>query len=588
MDDLADYDSSDNADELCEDIAQPVTLNADIGGIGVYASYWIQSGLALLGTFLVLLLGWGSHNVYDPIMIGRRGTNAKKPAKLTSVSFKDRRLAHLTVALTDFQKAQCFFMLAINVAALVNKVNGGLTPVSLQQLHDNYSLLASVAVSGYLPITTTLLALHMVHMMSSYLLALSGCTVALSIATVAAIGNFNPSLGDLESIQAQASKGATYSQCGGFDLTVYCLRYQNDDLGNTYVWGILAYCLIVLFYMLAYHLNAFRHPSTNRIRPWVLCMASCMSILRVLQFTLTILVLSFELFFELSVERIIEHPNSLEPSIEDSLQRSFKLSFEVPLRRSFALSFFPVWDIILASLTLIYLAFVLLCRLRYFERIKSAILISIKCSCELLALMTWLVDFVFVMRPISAFIWVTFVISTAQLLRKAYVEDTKIRKWILKYRHFAYRDETLPTISSGNRGIGTRIREASTRIMKASITLTALLSMLVDKMEKRAASHDRPRKFRRFLVICLYWMIFSGCIISFVFFFRSLASFHAQVDTHTWSFGQIVAITVWAPPLCEYLHLELRGMTRGFQHRLLPPYKIMAAANPPAAAQPAP
>ncbi|CAF9934798.1 MAG: hypothetical protein ALECFALPRED_006095 [Alectoria fallacina] len=524
----------DQADYLCEYIAQSSPLNSDIGGIGVYASYWIQSGLALLGTFLVLLWGLGTRYICLPSMAGRHGNNATKPANGISVTFEKRRLASLTAALTDFQKSQCFFMLAVNIAALVNKANGGLSPVSLQQLYDNYSLLASVAISGSLPITATLLALHMVDMISDYLLALSGCTVALSIATVAAIGNFNPSSDDLGSIRAQ-SRNDTYPECGNLDLSVYCLStYQDTDPNNTYVWGIMAYCLLVLFYILAYHLNAFKDPLKNQTRPWVLRMVSWMSSTRTLQFVLVPLALVFN--------------------------------------RSFS-------TLILGSLTLTYLAFLPICRLRCARRINSTGFISFRCGLDLLAWVSWLADFAFSLDPVSFFVWVTFTISTIQLLRKAYVEDSNIRKWALKYRHFAYWDKALPTSSLGNRSIGTHLQTSSTTIMKASITLVTLISRRIDKLEERAASHDWPRKFRRFLLICLYWMIFLGGIVSFAFIFLGLAAFQDKIDTKTWTFGQIVAITVWAPPLCEYFHLELRGMKRGFQHRLLPPYKVVASVT---------
>lgn len=512
------------ADDLCGYIVRPSPLNPDIGGIGVYASYWIQSGLALLGTFLVLLWGWGTRYICLPSMAGRRGNNATKPAKGILVTFEKRRLASLTAVLTDFQKAQCFFMLAVNIAALANKANGGLSPVSLPQLYDNESLLASVAVSGTLPITATLLALHMVDMISGYLLALSGCTVALSIATVAAIGNFEPSRGDLQSIRAQSRNG-TYPECGNLDLSVFCLLYQDNDPSSTYVWGIMAYCLLVLFYIFAYHLQR---------RPWVLCMVSCMSSTRTLQFVVVPLGLVF----------------NRDSSI-----------------------------LILGSLTLAYLAILPFRRLRCARKINSTGFISFRCGLDLLAWVSWLAAFAFIWNPFTFLIWVTFTITTVQLLRKAYVEDTKIRKWALKYPQFAYGDETLPMSSLGNHSIRTHLRTSSTIIMKASVTLVTLISMLIDKLENGAASHDWPGKCRRFLVICLYWMLFLGCIVSFVFVFQGLASFWAKVDTTSWTFGQIVALTVWAPPLCEYFHLELRGMTRGFQHRLLPPYKVLATVT---------
>lgn len=543
------YNFGGQPDDLCGYIVRPFPLNSDIGGIGVYASYWIQSGLALIGTFLVLLWGWGTHYTCLPSMAGRRGNKAAKPAKGISTTFKTRRLARLTAALTEFQKAQCFFMLAVDIAALANKANGGLLPVSLQQLHDNYSLIASVAISGYLPITATLLALHMVDMISLYLLALSGCTVALSIATVAAIGDFKPSRGDLESIQAQASKGI-YPDCGFIDLTVYCLQYQDNDPSNSYVWGIMAYCLIVLLYIFAYHLHAFRDSLNNQTRPWVLRMASCMSSARTWQLALTIV---------------------------------FGVA---PLAFAYLVNFFLYFLVFLTTACLILLP---ISRLRCARRINSTGFISIRCGVDLLAWVSWLANSALTLSIFSFLVWVTFTISTVQLLREAYAEDTKIRKWALRYQHYAYRGETLPTSSLGNRSIGTHLRKSSTIIMKASITLVTLISMGIDNLEKRAASRDWSRKFRRFLVICLYWMIFLGCIVSFVFEFLGLASFLAKVDIKTWTFGQIVAITVWAPPLCEYFHLELLGMTKGFQHRLLPPYKVLATvttAQPVSTAQP--
>ena len=56
----------------------------------------------------------------------------------------------------------------------------------------------------------------------------------------------------------------------------------------------------------------------------------------------------------------------------------------------------------------------------------------------------------------------------------------------------------------------------------------------------------------------LYVAFYALYIYWFVIFFGDLSFFASLVDINTWSFGQIVAITVWAQPLCEYFHLELR------------------------------
>ena len=217
---------------------------------------------------MILFWGLAISYVYFRWLDVRDVHTENKITQGTLEIFKKRRLAHLTAALTDFFKSQCFFMVAINIAALVNKSNGGLAPVSLQQLYDNYTLLRDFAIIGYLPIITTLLALHMVGIGSSYLLNLAFCTLVVSVATVAVAGNFSPSQNDLRSIQEQNNRGAP--ECGAFDLGVYCLRYQNDGSKDSYIWGVMAYCIIVLLYLYAFHHNLFWEPSTKRNPPFIL------------------------------------------------------------------------------------------------------------------------------------------------------------------------------------------------------------------------------------------------------------------------------------------------------------------------------
>lgn len=44
--------------------------------------------------------------------------------------------------------------------------------------------------------------------------------------------------------------------------------------------------------------------------------------------------------------------------------------------------------------------------------------------------------------------------------------------------------------------------------------------------------------------------------------------YHA-IDTKNWNFGQIVAITVWAVPVFEYLHLSIRESHTTTHHTVL-------------------
>ena len=70
---------------------------------------------------------------------------------------------------------------------------------------------------------------------------------------------------------------------------------------------------------------------------------------------------------------------------------------------------------------------------------------------------------------------------------------------------------------------------------------------------------DWPSTTTSAVVFSMYLIFFSLYINWFKIFIQDLQWFsYNGVDVHTWSFGQIVAITVWAGPLCEYFHLEIR------------------------------
>ena len=78
-------------------------------------------------------------------------------------------------------------------------------------------------------------------------------------------------------------------------------------------------------------------------------------------------------------------------------------------------------------------------------------------------------------------------------------------------------------------------------------------------LKTHASTLDWPSMIAPAALFSMY-IIFSGLFFHwFKIFIQDLEWFaYNGVDIHTWSFGQIVAITVWAEPLCEYFHLELR------------------------------
>ena len=166
-------------------------------------------------------------------------------------------------------------MMAINIAALVNKYQGGLEPTSLQQLYNNYILIRSISISGYLPVTFTLLGLHIVAMVSWYLLILSTLTVGVSIVTLIDLGKFSPGPSDLVAIASAASDYQDLGNCGGKKLTVYCLN-TIDQVGtsdwnpSTGANAALGFCLLVLVFVVADQSHVFTDPVTKETRTWLL------------------------------------------------------------------------------------------------------------------------------------------------------------------------------------------------------------------------------------------------------------------------------------------------------------------------------
>ncbi|KAL9626867.1 MAG: hypothetical protein Q9204_006977, partial [Flavoplaca sp. TL-2023a] len=196
----------------------------------IYVSYWIQTGLAFLGLVGTLFWKWiipHGHYCFQAFNHGWSAA-AGRSQRLNQVAQK--HLSRLVAALTDFHKAQCFFMLAINIAALVVIHRGGFDPQSLQQMYDTYVFLRVLAVNGFLPITFTLTNLYLVGMLSWFLTLLSFVTIALSVATLACVGRFNPSVADMTSLAEIAASGGP-EKCDGRKPGIYCLRTMQYSYG---------------------------------------------------------------------------------------------------------------------------------------------------------------------------------------------------------------------------------------------------------------------------------------------------------------------------------------------------------------------
>lgn len=86
----------------------------------------------------------------------------------------------------------------------------------------------------------------------------------------------------------------------------------------------------------------------------------------------------------------------------------------------------------------------------------------------------------------------------------------------------------------------------------------------------------------RILLHIIHIIFFCTYIAYMVSFLSDLYWFASNgiSNPNGWSFGQVVALSVWLPPISEYIYLELRGVQKGFQYRLRPmDYKVVSLRN---------
>ena len=152
-------------------------------------------------------------------------------------------------------------MLATNIASLVAEKSGGLEPNSLQQLYNTYVFIKVIAIGGYLPVTFTLLNLHMIKKLSWYLLTLSIVTIAVATTTLkSGSSTFAPTPEDFSQIEDQAALPGPIS-CGNQNLVPWCYYPRQD--GNYFGFNssssgsgannILVICLITLVVIVVDH-----------------------------------------------------------------------------------------------------------------------------------------------------------------------------------------------------------------------------------------------------------------------------------------------------------------------------------------------
>lgn len=245
----------------------------------------MQMGLALLA--FIVTIPWLS--ILRRVRTGfayclaalspRRGSSeTKQNTQLSSAQSYKKFPEALTAALVNFQKAQCFFMLATNIASLIIEKNGGSEPGSLQQLYNTYVFIKVIAIGGFLPITFTLLNLHMIKQLSWYLLTMSIVTVAVATTALTLKDSaFMPTPDDFAQITLAASQGGPAS-CASQNLVAWCYNPQRDNnyFGfNSSSSGdgandILVVCLVTLAIIVVDHFCRSDDPDQRKINRRIL------------------------------------------------------------------------------------------------------------------------------------------------------------------------------------------------------------------------------------------------------------------------------------------------------------------------------
>ena len=206
------------------------------------------------------------------------GSSRAKQHSHTSPAPKKRQYSDAVIsALVGFQKAQCWFMLATNIAGLIVERSGGLEPDSLQILYNTYVFIKVIAIGGFLPITFTLLNLHMIKKLSWYPLTLSIVTIAVAITTLKSGSiSFTPTIDDFGFISDRATQSGPRS-CALQTLSAFCYNPRKDGSSgfNASSSGsgaddILIICLVTLIIIIIDHLSRSDDPKQQMLNRRIL------------------------------------------------------------------------------------------------------------------------------------------------------------------------------------------------------------------------------------------------------------------------------------------------------------------------------
>ncbi|KAL8767426.1 MAG: hypothetical protein Q9194_005993, partial [Teloschistes cf. exilis] len=234
-----------NDTNICHSVYAPVI--DDIAGVGVSHEMFGITQPLVAWAFLRLFDFWLYYALLVFFLLVDRNQAYERAERIKRTNLR-YRIPNLISALIEFQKAQCFFMIAVQIAAIIIARKGGFGAQTLQQLSNSYSAITLLAICGYLLVVVTLVNLHGAGKSSWYLMVLSTITVVVSGVTLFTTRKFNPAAGDVAHLYNVTGHWAS---CGFHDPTTWCLDRQKVD-PFSYPGGTeqtFIFCLIVLAFL---------------------------------------------------------------------------------------------------------------------------------------------------------------------------------------------------------------------------------------------------------------------------------------------------------------------------------------------------
>ena len=169
-------------------------------------------------------------------------------------------LVHTTL---DFHKAQCFFMLAMQTASLaVLASSNGMGSNALDQLMNDYFMIAVVAIAGIVPVVTTTFVLHLMDQRSAYLIFLSAASAATSLALLLQLPN------GVDPYDVNPTPANVVPQCGQANPERFCSD-SDKNLGGQDALDDLKQCVIAGWSVLGLLIIDIIVHSIDRFSRWL-------------------------------------------------------------------------------------------------------------------------------------------------------------------------------------------------------------------------------------------------------------------------------------------------------------------------------